>query len=193
MGKLPKLLRSAKNKNLLVAGCGTGSEISSFVQGKDEWKITGVDPTPEMISEARLKFQNTKNVKLIESTVSNIGMADKFGASTPLLVLHFMDDDGTKYELLKSIADKLESHTPFFILDIMNNKEQMKSDLNILRQLLPDGLKKEDIDHQLDKIDDQLDVISEERLIELLIESGYDRPIRFYQNSIYMGWMTKKL
>lgn len=52
MDKLPNLLKQSENKNLLVVGCGTGAEIQRFVQAKEQWQITGVDPSPEMILQA---------------------------------------------------------------------------------------------------------------------------------------------
>ncbi len=193
MDKLPNLLRTTKNKKLLVAGCGTGAEIKRFVTNNEDWKVTGIDPSPDMISQAGQNLQKFKKVKLIEGVVSDLDKSNKFGAATLLLVLHFMEDNGTKHELLRDIADRLKSNAPFIVLDITGNKEQIKGNLNILKQLLPDGLNEEDINDRLNRIETQLHAVSEERLIELLVETGFEKPLRFFQNSIYMGWITKKI
>ncbi len=192
MDKLPSLLKETENKNLLVVGCGTGTEIERFTQDVEPWKITGVEPSPEMLSQAIEKLKNCKDVKLIEGLVSDLDKATKYGASTLLLVLHFMEDDGTKLSLLKDIADRLETGAPFVLLDITGNKHQIKKNLEILKSLLPNHLDKEDVKNRLHRIENELFPVSEERLTTLFIEAGFENPTRFFQNSIYMGWLAKK-
>ncbi|MEM1003483.1 MAG: class I SAM-dependent methyltransferase, partial [Bacteroidota bacterium] len=182
--------KSTTSKNLLVVGCGTGAEIQRF---SSEWQITGLDPSPDMIIQARQNLYDFKNVSLIEGVVSDLNHSNPFGAATLLLVLHFMEDDGTKLQLLMDIAKRLETGSPFVILDITGHKEQIKGNLNILKSILPEELSDEDVQDRLNRIKTQLHAVSEERLIELLVLSGFEKPLRFFQNSIYMGWMTKKL
>ena len=191
LSKVPQLLSEVKNQNLLVAGCGTGNEIAQFVKASSNWEITGVDPSPEMIKQAseRLKFSN---VNLIEGLVSDLDVSKKFGAATLLLVLHFMEDDGTKLSLLKNIAERLESNAPFVMLDITGSKQQIQENLKILERLLPDDLDKEDVKNRVYRIENKLYPISEDRLSELMVKAGFETPTRFFQTSIYMGWITRK-
>jgi len=193
MDIVPSLLQDTVNKNLLVVGCGTGAEIKRFVQASETWKITGIDPSPEMIEQAKENLTEAQSVDLIEGVISDIDVSKQFGAATLLLVLHFMADDGTKLALLKDIAIRLEKDASFVLLDITGSNDQLKANLNILKLLLPAGLKEEDIDHRMARIEHNLHSVSEERLRELLIEAGFATPLRFFQNSIYMGWMTKKV
>src|SRR6188768_4288460 len=85
LDRLPKLLLEAKRKDLLVVGCGTGNEIERFVKVPDHWEITGIDPSPEMIKQAREKLQPYKNVKLIEGLLTDLDVSKKYGAATLLL------------------------------------------------------------------------------------------------------------
>ncbi len=192
LDKLPLLLKETENKNLLVAGCGTGNEIERFVSSEKDWKITGVDPSPEMIRQAQRKLEDYENVNLIEGLVSDVDESQKFGAATLLLVLHFMKDSGAKLNLLKDIAKRLESNAPLVILDITGDKTQIKENLSVLKRFLPDHLNKEDIDNRLYRIENKLHAVSEERLIELFVEAGFEKPLRFFQTSIYMGWIANK-
>ena len=192
LSKLPKILSQTTNKKLLVAGCGTGNEIAYFIENSKQWEILGVDPSPEMIAQARKKLQEYKNVSLIEGLISDLNPSQKFGAATLLLVLHFMEDDGTKLNLLKSIAERLENNAPLVLLDITGTKKQLKENLQILRQLLPKTITEEEINNRLYRIENKLKAVSEERLSELLIEAGFEAPLRFFQTSIYMGWITTK-
>ena len=192
MDSLPMLLREIENKNLLVIGCGTGNEIERFVHAAEQWKITGIDPSPEMIKQAVEKLANFDNVNLVEGLVSDLDKSDKYGAATLLLVLHFMEDDGTKFNLLENIAERLETGAPLILFDITGSKTQIKENLDVLRLLLPNNLDKEDIKKRLHRIENEIHVVSEERLSQLLIEAGFEAPLCFFQSSIYAGWMTKK-
>ena len=192
LDRLPKLLSETNQKDLLVVGCGTGNEIERFVQAPEHWTITGIDPSPEMIKQANEKLQTCDNVTLVEGLISNLDTEKKFGAATLLLVLHFLDDNGNKLNLLKDIADRLFSGATFVMLDITGDKKQIKQNLKVLRLFLPDGLDEEQINKRLSRIENELCSVSEERLSELCQEAGFEAPLRFFQSAIYMGWLTKK-
>ncbi len=189
---LPKLLSKTNSKDLLVVGCGTGNEIERFVKTNENWKITGVDPSPEMLKQAAKKFKNYDNVTLIEGFTSNLEIEKKYGVATLLLVLHFFKDNGDKLNLLKDIANRLISGATFVMMDITGNQNQIKQNLKALKLLLPNELDKEQINKRLNRIENELYTVSEERLSELCEEAGFETPLRFYQSSIYMGWLTKK-
>jgi len=192
LDRLPKLLSETNRKDLLVIGCGTGNEIERFVRAPEHWKITGVDPSPEMIKQAREKLQNYGNVTLIEGLLTDLDLEKKYGAATLLLVLHFLDDNGNKLTLLKDIAERLVSRAPFVMLDITGDKDQIRQNLKVLRLLLPDGLGEEQINNRLKRIENELFPVAEQRLSELCTEAGFEPPLRFFQSSIYIGWLTKK-
>jgi len=187
---LPGLFGQVNQKDLLVVGCGTGNEIERFLQAPERWIVTGVDPSPEMIKQAREKLQEYDNVTLIEGFVSDIDR--KYNAATLLLVLHFLDDNGSKLDLLKDIADRLVPGAPFVMLDITGSKNQLRQNLEVLRLLLPAGLEQDQIDNRLNRIENELFPVSEERIAELCTAAGFEPPLRFFQSSIYMGWIMKK-
>lgn len=192
LDKLPKLLSEIVQKDLLVVGCGTGNEIERFIQAANQWNITGVDPSPDMVKQAREKLKTHQNVTLVEGLLEELDVDRKYGAATLLLVLHFLDDNGNKLNLLKDIAARLTVGAPLVILDITGNKDQFKQNLQILKFLLPDGVDEAEINFRLNRIENDLFAVSEERLAELCIDAGFEPPLRFFQSSIYMGWLTKK-
>ena len=192
LDRLPKLLSDTVQKDLLVVGCGTGNEIERFVKAPERWTITGIDPSPEMIKQANDKLQIYDNVTLIEGLVSDLVIEQKYSVATLLLVLHFLDDNGNKLNLLKDIADRLVSGATFVMLDITGDKNQIKQNLKVLKLLLPNDIDEEQINNRLNRIENELFAVSEQRLSELLQEVGFEAPIRFFQSSIYMGWLTKK-
>ena len=190
---LPDLMCEAEQKNLLSIGCGTGNEIAQFVQAPGDWKITGIDPSPDMIRQATETFQNHERVTLIEGLLSDLSLDKKYGAATLLLVLHFLEDNGAKLNLLKEVSKRLHPGAPFVMLDITGNRQQIMQNLNVLRLLLPNALSEVQIHTRLNRIEHELCHTSEERLTELCIEAGFEPPVRFFQSAIYMGWLMKKL
>jgi len=189
---LPKLFRETEQKDILVVGCGTGNEIERFVKAPEQWKITGIDPSPDMIEQAREKFQAYNNVTLIDGLVDGLDIEKKYNAATLLLVLHFLDDDGNKLNLLKDIAERLVPGATFVLLDITGDQEQIRQNLKALRLLLPDSLGQEQINSRLNRIENEFFSVSEERMAELCIQAGFEKPLRFFQSSIYMGWLMQK-
>lgn len=189
---LPQLLRQTKIKELLAVGCGTGNEIERFVNTAEQWNITGIDPSYSMVQQAKEKFRKYNNINIIHGLVSDLPITKKYHVATLLLVLHFFEDNGDKLNLLKDIADRLSPKAPFVLLDISGNPQQISQNLHILELLLPDTVNPEQISQRLARIQNELYAISEERFSELLQEAGFEKPLRFFQSSIYMGWISKK-
>ncbi|MEZ0451668.1 class I SAM-dependent methyltransferase [Sphingobacterium thalpophilum] len=192
LDQLPKLLRTAVSQQLLIVGCGTGNEIRRFVGVEPSWKITGVDPSPDMIRQATQKFHTYHHVTFFEGLVSDLESSNRYGAATLLLVLHFLEDNGDKLTLLRDIAARLLPQAPLVLLDITGDGDQIDANLKILRLLLPDGLEEAQIQHRMHRITHELKYVSEGRLSELCEEAGLEQPVRFFQSSIYVGWMTRK-
>jgi tRNA (cmo5U34)-methyltransferase len=191
--QLPKLFSPMLNHNLLVAGCGTGNEIEKFVQSSKEWNITGVDPSPQMLNQAKERFEKFKNVTLVEGVVSDLDSDKNFDATTLLLVLHFLKDNGEKLNLLKNISERMNLGASFVLLDITGTKKQIKKNIQILKSFLPSNLDENIVISRIERIENKLYYISERRLTELLLEVGFDEPLRFFQSSIYSGYITKKV
>lgn len=190
---LPALLNSeiTDQNRLLVAGCGTGNEMAVLHRQLKNWQITGVDPSPEMISQARKKLSRLERIDLIEGRVDELDQTN-FDAATLLLVLHFMPDDGTKLGLLKDISERLATGAPLIILDIFGAPNEIDFNLQVLRSLLPKHVELEEIEERVKRIKDKIQYIPESRLEELLVEAGFEKPERFHHVAVYGGWLVRK-
>lgn len=192
MDHLPNLLIETDPKELLVVGCGTGNEILRFARSQVEWRITGIDPSPDMIVQAREKLKDCDKVELIEGLITDLSADKKYNAATLLLVLHFIEDNGNKLQMLKAIANRLVAGAKLVMLDMTGDKQQIRDNLQVLKLLLPEGVDKQEINERLNRIENKFFTVSEERLSELLQEAEFEKPLRFFQSSIYMGWITQK-
>lgn len=176
---------------LLVVGFGTGNEIEAVMEARPGWKITGVDPSPDMINIAREKLKGYKNLKLIEGRVCDLELKQQFDVATLFLVLHFLPDNGTKLELLKSIAERLKPGGRLILVDIFGTPDELQENLEVLRILLPAHLDREAIDDRIKNLPLRLNYVSASRLKELLKSAGFSTITRFFQMSIYGGWIIR--
>ena len=89
---------------LLVVGAGTGMEICTFGSKNSNWRITGVDPSVEMLAIARQKIDSMKltgPIKLFHGFTEELPDDDIYEGATCILVMHFLPDDGSKLALLR--------------------------------------------------------------------------------------------
>jgi tRNA (cmo5U34)-methyltransferase len=103
-----------RDLDLLVAGAGGGAEIAAFLPDNPGWRITGVDPSRQMLELARDKAARlgvADRVTLIEGTVDALPAARRFDAATCLFVLHFLADDA-KRALLRGMRERLLTGAP---------------------------------------------------------------------------------
>ena len=104
--------------HLLVVGAGGGAEIERFLPHHPGWKITGVDPSHQMLAQAQAKvaaFNLGERVTLVQGTIEHLAPDLRFDAATCLYVLHFLPD-AAKLELLRNIRDRLQSGAPLYLI-----------------------------------------------------------------------------
>lgn len=103
--------------NLLAVGAGGGIEIERFLPGNPGWRLTGVDPSQDMLALAQVKAESLGvrgQVTLVRGTVEDLPTDARFDAATCLFVLHFLPDAG-KLALLRGIARQLNPEAPVLI------------------------------------------------------------------------------
>jgi SAM-dependent methyltransferase len=78
--------------DILVVGAGGGAEIERFLPDNPGWRLSGVDPSQDMLDLAAAKADRLvrDRVKLIRGTVDDAPGAQRFDAATCLYVLHFL-------------------------------------------------------------------------------------------------------
>ena len=104
--------------DILVVGAGGGAEIERFLPDNPGWRVTGVDPSQDMLDLAAAKAERLgvrHRVRLIRGTVDEAPGDHCFDAATCLLVLHFLPDDA-KVALLRGMARRLHPGAPALIV-----------------------------------------------------------------------------
>lgn len=114
------LLRSLgrKDLNLLVVGAGGGAEIERFLPQDAGWRLTGVDPSADMLALARSKAEGlgvTDRVDLLQGRVEDLPEEPRFDAAVCIFVLHFLSDP-EKISLLRAVKQRLVSGGPALLV-----------------------------------------------------------------------------
>jgi tRNA (cmo5U34)-methyltransferase len=111
--------------HLLVVGAGGGAEIERFLPRNPGWKITGVDPSEQMLAQAQAKvaaFNLGDRVTLVQGTIEHLAPEKRFDAATCLYVLHFLPD-AAKLELLRNVRGRLQSGAPLYLISAVRVDE----------------------------------------------------------------------
>lgn len=184
-----------KQANILIIGSGTGTELTLLARANPEWQITGIDPSPEMNIQARQKiadFKLEKQCILIEGTLSALPKDSKFEAATLLNVLQFMPDNGYKLNMLKNIRDLLNPGGKLALVDFFgdrNNPIFIRQRNSLFQYVLANDRSNTQTNESLIKALEEVQFVSEKRMLELFIQAGFSSFQRFYQMLITGGWL----
>lgn len=191
-------LSLSENAHVLVAGSGTGAELTAFGKRRARWRFTGVDPSAEMIQIARIKVTEQgmrERVTLHQGYVDDLPRDEKFDAATLMLVLQFVADDGQKLALLKSIAERLAPGAPFVLVDLHGDPsseafQNMLAAWKNYQTLM--GIRREVADGLFEDAVHTQHFITEARTLELLGQAGFRDVSRFYTAFLHGGWVARR-
>jgi len=113
-----------EDAHLLLIGAGGGTEVGVFGRAVPHWRLTGVDPSANMLALARAcvdTYGLADRVQLIQGTVDDLTPIPHYDAATCFYVLMHLPDDGTKQHLLQSIVQRLKAGAPLILVDTVRD------------------------------------------------------------------------
>lgn len=185
--------------SVLIVGAGTGAEIVEFGKRNSTWKMTGVDPSADMLTIARdrvAEYDLNDRVKLVKGYTSDLPAEPLYDAATCILVMHFLEDDGAKLSILKDISSRLKPGALLVLVDgfgdisttEFNNKFAAWKQFPVAMGMDQDFVEERSQSILMQRIK----FVSESRIFSLLEEAGFVYPERFYTSFFYGGWMAYK-
>jgi tRNA (cmo5U34)-methyltransferase len=189
---------SEKPANLLVVGAGTGMELVNYAHANPDWCMLGVDPSTNMLAIASQKIQQndlSEQVKVFQGYTHQLPGNPIYDAATAILVMHFVPDDGSKLEFLKSISQRLKPSAPLVLVDVFGEKgaDELEQKISIMKCFWQEaGVPEKKVSELLEAFATGVYPISETRVIELLQQAGFANIIRFYTGIWVGGWVATK-
>jgi tRNA (cmo5U34)-methyltransferase len=194
------------NLHMLVIGAGGGAEIERFLPHNPGWKITGVDPSQQMLARAQTKvaeFNLGDRVILVQGTIDQLRPEMRFDAVTCFYVLHFLPD-AAKLELLRNLRDRLQPDASLYLIsparvattefDLTNSA--LRADFLGARQHYGElmGMAAEQMAGFVAQIMEQMSqpqVATAERVQEFMYEAGFTHVARFCSMMGIYGWIAR--
>jgi tRNA (cmo5U34)-methyltransferase len=191
-----------KDASILIAGAGAGREIEALGASPKTYRLTGFDPSADMLAQASAYAgaPGLKNrVELIKGLIDDVGEDRRFDAATSILVMHFLPDDGAKERYLRAIRNRLEPGALYIHADVsFDDRETFHRMAPAIREhALLVGLPETVADGPAAHIgrmafgDGPSKIVSEARTLALMTSAGFDRVTPFFRGFWYAGWWAR--
>lgn len=175
----------APQLKLLVVGAGGGAEIEQFLPSNPGWRLTGVDPSADMLALAEAAVTEAglgDRVHLVHGMVTDLPAGPHFDAATCLYVLHFLPNDD-KLALLRDIAARLRPGAPLLLASgVRPDDGGLRQDLLGAWQQYGElmGMSAERMAQTINRIMDQ-PMLTEAEYRDLLRSAGFTRVTRYVE------------
>lgn len=183
---------------VMVVGVGSGSELITLGRGRSGWRITGVEPSEQMIaiSGERVRAAGLEErVRIHHGYVDGLPAEPAFDAATLICVLHFLPDDGRKLAMLRAICERLRPGGRFVLVDghgEPGTREFEESWRDWMAFIPLKGLAGADLDDYRRQVEAGVHFVGEPRIRELLREAGFTAVRQFYRELVFGGWAATR-
>ena len=183
---------------VLVVGSGTGTEVATFGAAQPRWTIIGVDPSAEMVRMTERRADELgldDRVMIVHGFARDLPLTPPYDAATIINVLHFLEDDGDKADLLTSVAERTRSGGLLALVDLHGDPTSdefrflMKGWEGFMRH---QGLRGTAQEEFLSRLRRGIVYVPGERLIELCSAASWRLEVTYYRAFLYGGWLLRK-
>jgi tRNA (cmo5U34)-methyltransferase len=187
-----------REAEVLVVGCGTGAEMVTFGRAEPAWRLTGVDPSAQMIDLARRALEEAGlrgGHTLHRGFVDELPVDSTFHAATIFNVMHFLPDDGSKLSLLTSVRARLRPGAPLFLFDLGGDPDSVEfAELHGAweRFMALNGFDGADRDQFLGRLREGMHYVSPARTETLLAAAGLCGITMYFTAFLYRGWRARR-
>lgn len=187
-----------ESADLLVCGSGTGTEAISYASENPGWNITGFDPSDQMVLVAKAKIAYVglrERVRIIHGTIDD-APSESFDAATSILVKHFISYDN-KPAYLSGIAKRLKPGALLLTADITGRRDDERFNAFMLAweafQKTHRDDDEEEIEKTLERVRQNLPILTEAQTISMLEEAGFKNIRLFWKNLMINGYIAEKI
>jgi len=183
---------------ILVVGCGTGREISVFAPHAPHWRFTAIDPSIEMVrytERVAAQLGIGDRVEVCHGYVHDLPEGPAFDAATVINVMHFLQDDGTKDELMRSVAIRVRLGGTVTLFDLHGDRKAPYFDLFYdawKRYMTLRGYGDEAKESLLKRLAAGIAYVPESRVLEICANAGMHLVQKYWSGLLYGGWLLER-
>lgn len=178
---------------VLCVGAGTGEEIARLAGAGPLWRFVGVDPSADMLAQARARLGQDgvlDRVGLTEGEVEAVPPAPPFDAATLILVLHFVKDDPARAALLGAIGQRLKPGAPLLLASLYREGDA-DAVLDAWKALqVLGGLPHAAVEERMAPRLAEARPVADDELAGLLADAGFGPPTRYFQGLMMAAWVA---
>lgn len=179
--------------HILIVGCGTGYELSYLLQQHLNWTFTAIDPSLKMLEQAQKNIescQGIERVEFIQADTQNLNKDHQFDAALAILVAHFIPQE-YKTDFFQDIYQSLKADGFLLTYDLMQHEDV--TELKIMQQMAQySGLNAKQSANMIERLEQDFDLISVQRLKEILTKVGFKHSRIYCQIMNYYGLLIQK-
>jgi tRNA (cmo5U34)-methyltransferase len=182
---------------MLVVGSGTGEEIVRLSRRYSGWKIDGIEPSQEMNKIAvdrTAAYRSQNQIQFHESRIEDYPIGVGYDVAISALVSHFIPDDGAKRQYFEKIYAHLKPGAPVILVDMMKQQDCVgeKFIANNYFWAKSQGMNMEKLRDMPSRLRTMFHPMTEDRLKELLDETGFKLEGQFAQCLGFCGFVLRK-
>ncbi len=177
---------------ILVVGAGGGMEVRTFAPAVPGWRLTGVDPSADMLELTRGAVDAldvAARVHLVRGTVDDLPADARFDAATAFFVLMHLPDDGSKLTVLRNIRQRLKPGGVLLLADAIRDQRARLAPA-WQQYAMARGMPADAMAALIAQISAASQTSTEHRELALLEEAGFRESARFFAALHMNGWIA---
>lgn len=178
---------------LFVLGAGGGLELQVFAEKHPGWQFVGIDPSPEMIDQARTILGTHIDRVAFHQGYVDDAPEGPFDGATSLLVLHFLPR-AERLHTLRELRCRLRPGAPFIAVHHSFPRAEGADDLWLRRNaawLMAGGVPEPQATAGIATMKERLPVLAPDADAELLRAAGFSDVQLFYAAFTFKGWVAR--
>jgi tRNA (cmo5U34)-methyltransferase len=176
---------------VLVLGAGGGMELRAIAAMQPGWRFDGVDPSPEMLQQARTTLSAlASRVQLHEGYIDD-APDGPFDGATGLLTLHFLPEE-ERQKTLRAVHRRLRLGAPFVVAHHSFPNTEREKDRWLARYAafsVASGMPAAQTGNGISIMKERLPVLSPDQDVAVLRDAGFRDIELFYAGFTFKGWM----
>jgi tRNA (cmo5U34)-methyltransferase len=184
--------RVPENGRVLVVGAGGGLEIQAFATAQTGWRFDGVDPSADMIAQAKTVLGDMASRVAFHEGYIDDAPKGLFDGATCLLTLHFLPRE-ERLATLRAIRRRLKPNAPFIAAHHSFPQSDGQQDLWLRRNaalLISGGTAQTTAQDSIETMKTRLPALSPEEDEAVFREAGFTDTQLFYAGFTFKGWVT---
>jgi len=183
--------RAAARADILVLGAGGGLELAAFAGMQPDWRFCGVDPSAEMLDQARARLGPDASRVTFHEGYIDTAPEGPFDGGACLLTLHFLPEE-ERLRTLREVHRRLKPGAAFVVAHHSFPNDPAGRDKWLARYAAyatESGGPDPRAANSLEAMKARLPVLSPERDAALLREAGFSGVELFYAGFTFKGWV----